>query len=309
MSYQICRFGSLYIDGEAQSEGKNTQEKPPKKAIITLGNSVLGKAITWVRPEGMDILVAKNTLLMEVSWDNLEKAGYAVDGVDVKIDGRDYLCRLLKVSEAADGDEWAEVLKRTTHLNSFWGWKKAGFWANKLSDSKNGVYYGIANAGIRQSAFRGSICSIIGFRPVLEPKEPIAFGAGSVLSLEGRSFGLRQETVPEANTDAVSFQPVLYPILEGSSIQSIDREMFRDITELRAYTLLMDGKPVRQDMKRGQGYKPGAALELTDRFFGKEYLIQWHVRGYYAEAAQCLLRNVPYQSLVDQGMAVPMKKE
>ena len=308
MSYQIHRFGSLYVDGVPLPEHKKWQKNLLLGKNFTLGDSVLNKAITWVRPDGMDILVAKRTLLVGTSWKTMERAGYAPDGVEVRIDGRDYLCRLLKVGKTADEDEWTEVLKRTTNLDSFWGGGKVGFWANKLFDADHGVYHDIENAGTRQAAIRECRYDTIGFRPVLEPKEPIAFEPGSVLSLEGHRFGLRQETVPEENADTVSFQPVLYPLLKSSPIQFIDRQLLRGVTDLKAYTLLMDGKPVRQDMKRGQGYKPGAALELTDRFFGEEYLIRWRVQGCYAEAAQCVLRNVPYQSLVDQGLAAPMKE-
>ena len=52
--------------------------------------------LQWVRieDEGRLLLISDRVLLMRISWDDLNEAGY-VQGRPVAIDGRRYLCRLL----------------------------------------------------------------------------------------------------------------------------------------------------------------------------------------------------------------------
>jgi hypothetical protein len=73
-------------------------ETAPDMELWRIGNTPTDAAqqLQWVclEDQGRQLLISDRVLLMRISWDDLEAAGY-VTGRAVTIDGRRYLCRLL----------------------------------------------------------------------------------------------------------------------------------------------------------------------------------------------------------------------
>lgn len=107
----------------------------------------------------------------------------------------------------------------------------------------------------------------------------------------------------ESRAHKLQFQPVLYPINneKTGTEELVDNALFSGISTMQAYTLLMNGKPVRTD---GDilPYKQSAHLELTDRYYGNEYLIPWVVKYGCAYAGKPLLRSIDFAELGKQNL-------
>ena len=65
---------------------------------ISIGAARGGEAITWVKPDGLNLLIADRVLLAVTSWEDLSRNGFAL-GKRVLIDKQNFLCRLLQVGE------------------------------------------------------------------------------------------------------------------------------------------------------------------------------------------------------------------
>lgn len=63
------------------------------------------------------------------------------------------------------------------------------------------------------------------------------------------------------------------------------------------YTLLCNGQPVRQDEGEAAECPLNAQLELSDRFFGKEYLIPWVASNGIIIAKRALLKDAAAYAL------------
>jgi len=126
----------------------------------------------------------------------------------------------------------------------------------------------------------------------------LEFTSGSLVTLDGIVFGVRQEDMAERKEGCVNFAPILYPIKEFQNNKTlVDSHVFDGVRHMRAYTLLLDGKPVSQVVKNVPNYKPGATLELTDRFYGEKYLIPWRIVCGCARPTRTVLANVPLDAL------------
>ena len=116
--------------------------------------------------------------------------------------------------------------------------------------------------------------------------------------MEGQDFVVSQfSSVKESG-----FFPILYPVLRDNN--NVDLTVFKGIpsgTQMRMYTILMDGKAVRQDRKTTPKYKAGATLTITDEFFGDEFLIPWTISQGMAVADKAVLRDISKEELQKQG--------
>ena len=96
----------------------------------------------------------------------------------------------------------------------------------------------------------------IGFRPVLEILPIIDVEPNC--TLDEQDF--RVDNFPGSKN--------FYPIL-----QSVAQNAFSGIsngTELRMYSLLKDGKPVRMDTNRQPKFRKLSQLQLVDKYYGDE---------------------------------------
>ena len=177
MGYDIFKFGALYLGDKAQ----HFPERPAVNGDIPQydGSSTISispvtreeEPITWIKPYGINILIADRVLLAKVSWNDLNRNGF-VNGKKIVIEGQHFRCRLLHVGNTRDvPNEWDKVLNETEENNALWHWKDMCFWGSDVS-----------TFGVSRRAVRGSRSARlwsngdaayrfvnIGFRPVLEP--------------------------------------------------------------------------------------------------------------------------------------------
>ena len=103
------------------------------------------------------------------------------------------------------------------------------------------------------------------------------------------------------------FWPTLKPIDKNGNY---DRSVFARLhagDKILMYTLLMDDIPVNQFLELGQKpveYLKGAKLEITDKFFGKDYLIPWKINWGIAIADRPILTGVTQKDLKNNGFIV-----
>lgn len=280
MGYDIFQFGALNLDGKIQPVPQYPKDggdipQYDGKATISLGTSVPGKSITWIKPNGSNLLVADRALLSNVSWNDLNSYGF-VAGRRVKINNQFFRCRLLLVGEELDDpNEWDEILNKTGEQNFLWNWREMFFWGvdgygdtslRSVRGYDSARYHSVLNFWLRDS--------VIGFRPVLEPICPDTVSPNC--KLDGADFQL--SNIPGGIPGEKGFCPILQPaqIDVFSGIPSGER--------IRMYTFITNGHPVHMD----EQIKNHTKLTLTDRYFGDEYLISWVVSNGIAVASHSL---------------------
>ena len=166
------KFGSFYIDGQPEFSMLCPDLRSRYTANIAFGNTVEGREMPWVKLG--DLFVATKCACTGISWSDLNERGY-IFGYPVQIDGRFYLCRSLQVGTAKDcPNEWNACLDAYGDSESFWNWNKL-FWGQETS---KGNYAERIVRGMQTARARSAFLSItqsgaIGFRPVLEPLDPM----------------------------------------------------------------------------------------------------------------------------------------
>lgn len=275
MGYSIFKFGSLYLEGKIQnipqrpeehgdiSSCKTALQTSTIKPEVSIGPTSVAdkKVISWVKPDGMNLLVADRVLLVEVSWQELNDLGF-VAGREIMIDGHTFRCRLLKVGERRESlNEWDDVLTATNELNSLWHWYDIYFWGKESDIAKNSACVIRGNHGARYWHLytATSRSRYIGFRPALEILPSLNVAPNCVL--DGQNF--RLDTIPGNN----KFYPVLYPI-QDSGFKNIPNGQ-----KQRMYTFVQDGRPILlPDLSKNT-----TRLRLIDKYFGDEYLVPWTI--------------------------------
>lgn len=314
MGYTTFLMGSLYVDGKVQrisqspvptvselDQMRRHGSTAPSDGLlvyqggsISIGNTQPGHAIQWIKPNGINLLVADRVLLSDIAWEDLNREDFA-NGKVVYIEGRRYLCRLLRVglSENAS-NEWDECLDEVGEDDELWHWNHIPFWGRErfLGDGTEHATRGMSSARAWQK-WRANF-DMGGFRPALIPlaaESPV--DKAMFVTLEGEEF----EVLRYGGVSDSTFTPVLSPTMPQTFISTP-----RD-AKLHMYTLLADGKPVRQDLGIPV-YPKGAKLEFTDRHFGNEFLITWNVSGSMAFATAPVLGRIAEEELLEQGFNV-----
>jgi len=296
MSWEKFQFGQLYMGEEAlkipqdpRHDGDIPSFVEGKELSI---RAAADDAITWVKPDGINLLIADRVLLKRISWDDLDAASF-VEGKDITIDGRRYRCRLLQVgTKENEPNEWDAALNATNDSNDLWHWDDYFFWGKDVS-SKNSSSRTLRGYSSARNYYYVSVSYrhvYIGFRPALEilPFDPLP--SGKVTELENQKFSVSQlqGTVGEA------LYPQLSPI-GGNPFATIP-----DGTAVRMYTLLCDGEPVRQNGKVSSTRVTGE-LSFTDQFYGDEFLIPWVISNGIAVASRPVLQGISEDALKEQG--------
>lgn len=136
---------------------------------FSIRSTVPGKEIPWVS-YGTGFVCAK-VLCSSIPWDKLNDLGF-IFGRQVYIDGKEYLCRSLKVgANPGDPNEWDDILAALGDSNETWGWSRRWFWGQETSvdDPANGVCRGFLSPKARRNLLLHTKELTVGFRPVLEP--------------------------------------------------------------------------------------------------------------------------------------------
>lgn len=303
--YQRYRFGTLYLNNIPQKNPKNPIHNGDipmydGKSSVVIGDTVQGKEIDWIRPEGINVLVADRVLLSKISWNKLKEVGL-VTGRTITIDGVPYTCRLLGVGEERYRlGEWDTLLSSTTTSDAVWHWKNMLFWGQEKCsmDDRSCVVRGFKNFDEWDTRPMSAESELVGYRPVLMPLGAQPAPVGKETVLDGQNFVV----VPGTNFKVMNCIVLhLHPI-DGNGIEN--RMLLPDTKEdeiMRMYTLLMDGMPVHQNFSSAAVYKSGAKLELTDAFFGKEFLIPWTVKQGIAHSDRIVLCGIGEETLREQG--------
>lgn len=128
MGYDIFKFGTLCLNGEAKhiprrptSDGDIPQYD--KISRISIQSVERGENISWIKPHGVNLLIADRALLGNISWKDLDKNGF-VTGRTILLDGCFFHCRLLRTGEYKDvPNEWDKALDEAGEDNGLWHWK------------------------------------------------------------------------------------------------------------------------------------------------------------------------------------------
>lgn len=175
-------LGALYIDGIVQDptiyqKAKDIPLYQPDTEI-TISEAPEGKpecTIKWnevTLPNGQTLLIADRALLAGVSYDDLGAAGF-VEGQEVTLGGKDYLCRLLHCDEVnRENDEWEMALDAVGADDKLWHWQKTGFWVvgtptDQVASTR--VYRGFFSSRLFFWISSDARAAFLGFRPVLVP--------------------------------------------------------------------------------------------------------------------------------------------
>ena len=282
MGYDIFKFGALYLGDKAQ----HVPERPTINGDIPQydGSSTISispvtreeEPITWIKPYGINILVADRVLLAKVSWEDLDRNGF-VNGKEIVIEGQHFRCRLLHVGNTEGvPNEWDKVLDATNENNALWHWNDMYFWGSDIS-----------TFGVSTRAVRGYLSArfwyynyatyrdvYVGFRPVLEP--------------------LASDNIaPNCQLDEVYFQLRSMPGGEGLCpvLQPTQKNIFGSIPtghQVQMYTFVEDGHPVHLD----KAVKDVSKLMLTDRYYADEYLVTWIISNGVAIASKTLIQQI-----------------
>lgn len=276
MGYNVFRFGALYTKDKIQPFPQNPKERgdiPQYRAQrfkISIGEEGDGDSIVWIKPNGMNIFIADRILLGCVSWKRLKYTGF-VAGKEIVINQQRFLCRLPHIRSHDGGPtEWHKILKETGDADFTWHWRRAYFWGAEAWDDEETIamFCGYHEPKFIHHDASTTKVEYIGFRPLLEPLGHS--GPFHSVRLDGVNFQLSDISGGEG------YCPVLKPA---------SKDAFLGIpngSQVKMYSLSEDGKPVHF-LETG---KDVAKLELTDQYFGDEYLLPWTISNGIAVAGQ-----------------------
>lgn len=200
MGWQTFQFGRLYLDDEPQHVPVKPWQKKGDipnyraKQSIRIGDTYGDEVITWIKPDGMNLLVADRILVKRISWNDINAAGF-VDGKVVDIDGCRYKCRLLQLGEnVLDENEWSSIAAATTDDYKVWHNDTMYFWGSDVA-AAGPMYRSCRGRGASMSSFDYEAAHErkfgIGFRPALEPL-PSFSPSDKKVTLDGQEFGVTQ---------------------------------------------------------------------------------------------------------------------
>ena len=181
---EIVNLGSLYLNGQPKDlEVKYNGE------VLSFGNTDSERAIPFVK--WGELLVASQCVCTNISWDELNKAGY-IFGCPVKIDGTFYLCRSLEVGEEKGvPNEWDSILDDLGEDDSLWHWGSGYFWGQETArhHASHRAVRGYLSArcwNYYTTVYRGAL---VGFRPVLEPLPPEPLISDALIRADLKVYG------------------------------------------------------------------------------------------------------------------------
>ena len=181
---EIIKLGCLQLNRQPKGLGVKYNGE-----VLSFGDTDPLKAIPFVK--WGKLLVASQCVCTNISWDELNKAGY-IFGWPVKIDGAPYLCRSLKAGEERDvPNEWDSILDELGEDDSLWHWSKQLFWGQEIS-KKRGSFRAVR--GRHSARYWNDLSATtrhvtVGFRPVLEPLAPEPLISDALIRADLKVYG------------------------------------------------------------------------------------------------------------------------
>ena len=165
---EIKKFGTIYLDGWPYKPGTQYDGE-----VLSIRDSVPDRSIPFVKWK--NLWVASQCACFNTTWLALDHFDF-IYGHPVKIDGKSYLCRSLKVgSEDGVPNEWDNIIDEFGEDNELCNWKESAFWGQEhITQNGKPIPYIYASRGFSsaRSWYNGPPDEkepFIGFRPVLEP--------------------------------------------------------------------------------------------------------------------------------------------
>lgn len=200
------KFGTMYIDDFPISPGFKYQ-KPNK---ISIGDTVSSCEIEWVELSS-GLLVADRCVCSNVSWEQLNEFGL-IFGTAIQIDSKWYLCRCLKVGNArGTPNEWDSALDEAGNSDELWNWSEKFFWGQETIPAYpvDRAYRGCNLPRHRGGDSASTQNAYIGFRPALEPLDPVPLNYGPLVGAETTFVGPDSEFVSGRLTSFTDYDLVL----------------------------------------------------------------------------------------------------
>jgi len=125
--------------------------------------------------------------------------------------------------------------------------------------------------------------------------------------LRGGLDVLSWDKTPLATRERVGFRPVMVPLLKNCTEMDIfDPSVFsgiRDGTEIKMYTLMLDGNPIKVTGEVTPSFNllPKTKISFTDEYYGDDYLLSWIMFEGKAISKFILLQFVSWADLAAQG--------
>ena len=117
----------------------------------------------------------------------------------------------------------------------------------------------------------------------------------------GNSTPHHHSYVEETTQYGVGWRPILIPI-KGNEPDLLGFGSDHDGTVVRMYTPLLGGYPVRTNADDPEPYMAGSKIELTDRFYDKNALVNWFICNGIAIADRNLLSDISWNEIKEQGL-------
>ena len=181
---EIIKLGCLQLNRQPKRLGVKYNGE-----VLSFGDTDPLKAIPFVK--WGKLLVASQCVCTNISWDELNKAGY-IFGWPVKIDGAPYLCRSLKAGEERDvPNEWDSILDDLGEDDGLWHWKKQYSWGQETPKRRasNRAVRGYSSARYWHDGLAAYRSVDVGFRPALEPLPPAPPISDSLIGATLKLYG------------------------------------------------------------------------------------------------------------------------
>ena len=181
---EIIKLGCLQLNRQPKGLGVKYNGE-----VLSFGDTDPLKAIPFVK--WGKLLVASQCVCTNISWDELNKAGY-IFGWPVKIDGAPYLCRSLKAGEERDvPNEWDSILDDLGEDDGLWHWSDGYFWGQETSRrfASSRAVRGWSSARYWNYDSATYRYVYVGFRPVLEPLPPEPLVSDTLIGANLKVYG------------------------------------------------------------------------------------------------------------------------
>ena len=181
---EIIKLGCLQLNRKPKGLGVKYNGE-----VLSFGDTDPLKAIPFVK--WGKLLVASQCVCTNISWDELNKAGY-IFGWPVKIDGAPYLCRSLKAGEERDvPNEWDSILDDLGEDDGLWHWSDGYFWGQETSRrfASSRAVRGWSSARYWNYDSATYRYVYVGFRPVLEPLPPEPLVSDTLIGANLKVYG------------------------------------------------------------------------------------------------------------------------
>ena len=181
---EIIKLGCLQFNRQPKGLGVKYNGE-----VLSFGDTDPLKAIPFVK--WGKLLVASQCVCTNISWDELNKAGY-IFGWPVKIDGAPYLCRSLKAGEERDvPNEWDSILDDLGEDDGLWHWSDGYFWGQETSRrfASSRAVRGWSSARYWNYDSATYRYVYVGFRPVLEPLPPEPLVSDTLIGANLKVYG------------------------------------------------------------------------------------------------------------------------